>query len=546
MPTHIKRDFPSRSTRTPIFQSLRRLFALARLSQEAHRPPSDELIEMPIRSRGSRREFLQHSGAMVAAAGLSLGLSGCMTPRTGPNAPRIAIVGGGIAGLNAAYKLRKRGWSSTIFEGSQRTGGRMFSARGLLAPGLTTELGGEFVDSNHKEMFALAKEFGLPWLDMNAPSEAKLTREAYYFGGQHHSEAQVVEALRSVAPRIQADFDKLGDVIDFEHEGGAGELDRLSLSTYFDRLGAQGWIRKLLDVAFLTEFGLETSEQSALNMILMISTDLTAGQVELFGESDERFKVVGGNQRIVDALAGRLRDRIRTEHKLVAIKQRDREYTLVFELKNGRLAEIMADLVILTLPFTTLREVDLRIGLPEWKTRAIRELGYGMNAKLMLGFHRRVWRDQGQSGNIFSDESFQLAWDNSRLQGGEAGGLTCYSGGRASDALKQGTPSEQAARMLPALDQPFPGVKERFNQRAERFHWPTHPFTKASYACYKPGQWTTIAGAEIKSVGNLFFAGEHCSVDFQGFMNGGAETGKQAALDVLRALRGWKPVPSLR
>ncbi len=79
------------------------------------------------------------------------------------------------------------------------------------------------------------------------------------------------------------------------------------------------------------------------------------------------------------------------------------------------------------------------------------------------------------------------------------------------------------------------------NDKAARFHWPTYPFTKASYACYLPGQWTTIAGAEIKPVGNLYFAGEHCSRDFQGFMNGGAETGKQVAQELRRVLRRWRP-----
>jgi monoamine oxidase len=70
-----------------------------------------------------------------------------------------------------------------------------------------------------------------------------------------------------------------------------------------------------------------------------------------------------------------------------------------------------------------------------------------------------------------------------------------------------------------------------------RFHWPTHPYTLGSYAGYLPGQWTTIAGAEGEPVGRLHFAGEHCSVRAQGFMEGGCETGERAAADVL-ALRG--------
>jgi monoamine oxidase len=198
---------------------------------------------------------------------------------------------------------------------------------------------------------------------------------------------------------------------------------------------------------------------------------------------------------------------------------------------------VEADFVLLTLPFTLLREVDLRVTLPDWKKKAIAELGYGKNAKLMLGMKRRLWREQGHSGNIFSDEAFQLAWENSRLQPGEAGGITCYSGGNACDELQHGQPADHAARMLAALEKPFPSVTAQFNDKVARFHWPTHPFTKASYACYLPGQWTTIAGAEIKPVGQLFFAGEHCSLDYQGFMNGGAQTGKEAAQNLMKALR---------
>ncbi len=41
----------------------------------------------------------------------------------------------------------------------------MFTATDLLGDGLTTELGGEFIDSGHDEMLALMDEFGLERLD---------------------------------------------------------------------------------------------------------------------------------------------------------------------------------------------------------------------------------------------------------------------------------------------------------------------------------------------------------------------------------------------
>ena len=66
--------------------------------------------------------------------------------------------------------------------------------------------------------------------------------------------------------------------------------------------------------------------------------------------------------------------------------------------------------------------------------------------------------------------------------------------------------------------------------------WSTFPFTKASYSAWTVGQYTTIAGSEIETVGNLFFAGEHTSYNFQGYMNGGAATGRIAAKSILDIL----------
>jgi monoamine oxidase len=69
-----------------------------------------------------------------------------------------------------------------------------------------------------------------------------------------------------------------------------------------------------------------------------------------------------------------------------------------------------------------------------------------------------------------------------------------------------------------------------------RFHWPSHPWTRGSYASYLVGQWSTICGAEGERVRRLHFAGEHCSLEAQGFMEGGCETGEVAAREILADL----------
>jgi monoamine oxidase len=529
--------------------SLRRAFQLARIAgnRKPDTPPLDELIEMSY----SRRRFLQHS-AIVSAGALAARCGGGTTvappaanqaPATPPpavapraGAPRIAIVGGGMAGLNAAYKMQQAGLTAKIFEGANRTGGRMFTATDLLGQGLTTELGGEFIDTGHEEMLALMKEFGLERLDVMGPEAEKFKPESYFINGRHYTQAQAARAFVPFAKQIAEDYDSMGEVVNFETEGGGSGFDKQSIDEYLTKIGMKGWMRELVECAYVTEYGLELGEQSSLNFLFLIGTgDLTdASTVALLGESDERYKVRGGNQRIVDELAKRVQSQIQLLHRLEAIRSNGSGYTLTFQT-GGKTVDEDADIVIVTIPFTMLREVKIAVELPALKRRAINELAYGANAKVMVGFKSRPWEKQGYSGATYSDEQFQLAWANSYLQRGSEGGLTLYSGGKLAHAAGEGPAETVATRLLAGIERAYPGTIAERNGKVSRFHWPTYTWTKGSYSCYRPGQWTTIAGAEGLPVGNLFFAGEHCSYDFQGYMNGAAQTGADVAKAVMAA-----------
>lgn len=119
-----------------------------------------------------------------------------------------------------------------------------------------------------------------------------------------------------------------------------------------------------------------------------------------------------------------------------------------------------------------------------------------------------------------------------------AGGLTLYSGGKRGIEVGNGTAEQTAAKLLAGIERAYPGATRERNGKVARFHWPTFAWTKGSYACYRPGQWTTLAGSESVPVGNLFFAGEHCSYDFQGYMNGAAQSGLETAKAVMARLSG--------
>ena len=171
------------------------------------------------------------------------------------------------------------------------------------------------------------------------------------------------------------------------------------------------------------EYGLEIDEQTAFNLFwLLASGDEEGGG--LFGEGAQRYHIAEGNDSIPQRLAERLETPVMFGARLEAIRETGSGAYRLTVSDNGSIRDIEADMAVLAIPFTTLRQVELGIELPEVKRRAIDELGYGTNSKLMVGFDRRVWRAAGSNGSSFTDLPYQRTWDTSRGQAGESGLLT--------------------------------------------------------------------------------------------------------------------------
>jgi monoamine oxidase len=523
-------------SRTPLFALVRHSLQLANEAVRRDLPAAELIDQEQDRARLSRRRFV----ATTATAAAAVALEGCgvtRLPAPISGMEPVLIIGGGIAGLSAGYRLRQAGVPVRIIEAQRRVGGRMHSLRGFFSEGQVCEIGGELIDSNHTQIRALAAELGIE-IDDLARDDPALDTDVWFFGGVRRGDREVVEAFVPLAARIRQDLATLaGDgSVGYREPNGGETLDRISIAEWLERAGAGGWIRDLLEVAYTTEYGLEVGQQSSLNLLMMI--DPEPDPFRIFGDSDERFHVRGGNDRIIQALAERLGESIELDTRLEALSLRP-DGTFACSLRRGETSiTATAAHVLLAIPFTLLRDVRLDLDLPPVKRRAITELGYGTNAKLMVGFSRRVWRTAHRSnGSVLSDLPFQLCWETSRLQPGASGILTNFTGGRHGVEIGRGTAAEQASVFVGDLERAFAGVSAaRAGMREVRAHWPSHPFTRGSYASYLVGQWTGISGAEGERVGRLHFAGEHCSLQAQGFMEGGCETGQAAAAEILRDL----------
>jgi monoamine oxidase len=494
--------------------------------------------------------MLRLSAAAAGAAALAPIIHGSAYAKEperhkGPVPKTVAIVGGGVAGLTAAYRLHAAGASPVLFEASNRWGGRMYTKYDFYK-GMFCELGGEFVDTDHEDLQTLGKELGVEMQNLTEDGGDDL----YFFKGVFHTPKDMIDpatksgAFGPIAKKIAKDAGKLTDKDD-NWTRYARKLDQMSLKDYLEQFrGKTGdWTIDVLDVAYNIEYGLETKDQSSLNMVDFITTDMSK-PFSMFGPSDEIYRIKGGSSALITALVNALQDKIEMKQgfALAEIDHKGGQIVMGFDAPGGA-QTVNYDAVILALPFTKLRQVKglERLPLGADKLKCIRELGYGINAKIMNGTTSRSWQgsDTGlpaqSNGTFYSDLGFQNLWDTSRAQPGEAGIITNYLG--AKPGLTDAKSALDAFRAdLPKMSQKM--ADSLYPNAVTSWFWAVYPYTLGSYASAKVGQYTTLldVASEPALKGRLQFAGEHTSSEFLGFMNGGVQSGNRASEALIKIM----------
>lgn len=504
-------------------------------------------------ARRGRRDWLRtvgRAGAAGAAASVAWPVHRLFASERRRSPVDVGIVGAGLAGLACADALAGKGLAPTVYDGSERTGGRCWSLRDFF-PGQVAERGGELIDNLHKTLLGYAQRFDLALEDLSKePGDV-----AYYFGGQHVAESTVVDEFRDFVRVMRVDLRRLSnEVTALSHTDADEAIDRTSLLAYLEGENAAGVpagavAKAAIAEAYVAEYGLEPDRQSCLNFLLFIHADRRSKFTPFGVFSDERYHVRDGNDRIVEGLTQGLEKPVTTGWRLIAVRRTSGgAVELTFDTAGGTVTSTH-DAVVLAIPFTTLREVSLHpnLGLSMEKRAAIDLLGYGTNAKLMVGFDSRPWLAHGGSGASYSDlPNHQTTWEtNPRSATPARAVLTDYSGGDRGASLNPADVQAETGLFLSDLDRVFPGAEAAASRRADGSvvahleHWPSNPFIRGSYTCYLPGQFTTIAGLEGLPADGVYFAGEHTNsfYEWQGFMEGAALSGLEAAAAILRAAR---------
>jgi monoamine oxidase len=515
----------------------------------------DEAAEMLVRPM-TRRAFLGVAGA-GAVVGLAVPPHPLVPARSGRSSPRVVVVGSGIAGLGCAYRLWARyGIKAEAYEYNTVPGGRIRTLRGYFADGQIVEEHAEFINPEHTATLALAKRFGLS-LDNTDKyrSGTHPGRETMRFHGRKWPQAALNRdwhewgwKLFHHAAFVTAPWPQLYNA----SNSGGRRFDHMSVTEWIDRYipgGAGSDFGAVCIAAALDEYGGPADEMSALNLVYLLGQDASTasgaqphGVPELAG-ADEKWHLHGGCDQLITGILARLPKRVlHLGHRLVAIRPRaGGGYRCSFECA-GTTRDVPADHVVLALPFTLLRSVDLsRVLISRRHRQAIAEEPLGSNSKVFLQFGSRVWNAEGMTGNCYDDGVVQGGWDATSYQPGRPGILAALPGGQnALDwARRYGLttysgqpPKNMIDAYLHGFDALFPHVSAAFNGRAYFVWSPGDPHIRGAYSYLAVGQYTAFNGIQGKRAGNLHFAGEHTSVNYQGYIEGALRSGYRCAAEV--------------
>jgi len=443
---------------------------------------------------------------------------------------RVLIIGGGIAGLVAAYELKRQGHDPLVLEAQSRVGGRVYTLRSF-APGLYAEAGAMRIPASHDLTMEYCNLFDLPM----RPFVMGNPKGLVFIGGVRMTAAEANEHPERLPFKLSPT----------EHGRSADDLWQTAiadLKAMVDNEGERAWpeIVSRYDEFSLYEFlkhrGFSEGAIEFYAVMNFVESDLHNSFIEVLREElggayVDMSTIVGGMDALPNAFFNELKDVVRFGAEVRSIQQ-DGDSVSVHCRIGPDPVSFTGDYAICTVPFSVLRPIEHSFS--HEKERAIRQLNYHASTKILLQVRDRFWEsDDGivDGGASVTDLSIRRMnyppTDPSTTRGVL---LASYTWGQ--DALQWGAMDEET-RIEEALDDVqriHPRIREEFEVGASHA-WYGDKWARGAFALFAPEQQTSLQAAILQPEGRVYFAGEHCSL-YHAWIQGALESGIRAARQI--------------
>jgi monoamine oxidase len=442
---------------------------------------------------------------------------------TGP----VVVVGAGLAGLRAAGLLRAAGTRVVVLEARSYPGGRVHTIRAPFSEGLFGEAGAIRIPALHESVVQLVKDHGLNLVPFESFNGSALMT----VGGVT---ARLPEGLKEVTAILTLKPEELGlgqgallqrYVGDLPSDMGTATpaADSYEKWRSYDTVTWPEWLRSRgasAGAITLMTLGGDSRELSALYVLR---------QFALLRSTSQFYKIHGGMDQLPRAMARALGAIVRYNAAVVRVDQTAGSVQVDY-VEHSRPKTIRASRVIFAIPFSTLRQIEIRPAFSAHKARAIAELPYYPATRFLLQSRTSFWQPLELSGSARTDQPAEI-WDSTYDLAGTRGILGATVGGELGNRVARMTRARAVRFGTGLVAQTFPTLRSSF-ERGVVYRWVRDPWSRGAFAVFHPGQMTMMMPDIARPEGRVHFAGEHTS-SWMGWMQGALESGERAAREVL-------------
>lgn len=447
----------------------------------------------------------------------------------------VAVVGAGLSGLTAAYRLKQEGFNVIVLEAKDRVGGRLLNTR--LDNGAVIDAGGSFVAPQQKNVQRLLREF-----DLHTTPQ--------------HREGRGVCLQNGKVSQFEGEMPPLGPLAMFDMAQAAWRLDRAARRifrrpqerTRFDSISFEAWLRAntfsadarfLFNIICATSFGRRCDEVSALAVMIHIAS---AGDLQtLIGVEGAGLdsRIAEGAAALPMRLAHALSPNLHLNHPVKTIERDQNGATLISTSDVFRARKV----IVAVDPEIAGRIVHTP-SLPALRRETERRFSMGSGFKIHIAYPRPFWRDEGLSGSAVADEGLvRIVFDVSN-PAHPSGILMTFVGLAYTDVpelLDSDAGESRQQRIVQDLVRlfgPEAGTPEAYSEQ----NWSTEPYQAGCVPGPGCGVITGAGDSLVQPVGPIHWAGAETSEVWEGHMDGAIVAGERAAAEIAHSLRRGAPL----
>ncbi|HJQ01767.1 MAG TPA: NAD(P)/FAD-dependent oxidoreductase [Jatrophihabitans sp.] len=459
---------------------------------------------------------------------------------------KVAVVGGGFAGLMAGWYLLRCGVDVTVYEARDLVNGRVHTDRKFLYPN-HAEFGAELIGENHPLWMLLSRHFELPLTPITEYPHARLRLAGSDLTPDEQDDMESEAAALQHALGTMAHG--VSEIDPWTHHR-AREWDAHSVESAMDLPELKGvatpaavtWLRFTLG----NDNCVTTERQSFLGLLSSISAArMGSDKPGMLGywRSTETHRCRAGNDELGTNLAGELGVRVQTATVVTQIQIQSGSAMVTTQRSPGGEQAVSSqperfDYVVLTAPPSAWHEITF---VPAFNP-ASRSLHQGAAVKFLTRYPSRFWLEPDQPpfedkpaarwdelGSLWETTDGQPPDTPPATEQSPPVGLSVFAGGQFVQPAA--SYPEKVQRIFPHGDPgpPDPAPKQRF------LDWPHTRYIETGYSAPAVGQVTTVCPAQLQPHEQcLYFAGEQTSSGFFGYMEGALQSGARAARDIVR------------